>query len=271
MAVDHYENFPVASLLLPRRFRQPVALIYRFAREADDFADEGEVPDALRLQRLEQYRQELEKMHRGEPPGIPWFAELAAMIAAHRLPLQPFYDLLSAFSQDVVKKRYADHDDVLDYCRRSANPVGRLLLELYGAATPQNLAYSDAICSALQLINFLQDVAIDYRMGRIYLPQADLRRFEIAEEQIARGSTGGNWGALMSFQVSRARDLLHSGAKLGNVIGGRIGMELRMIVAGGDRILAKIARAGGDVFRHRPVLRWFDWPLICARSLPLLP
>ena len=267
MAVDHYENFPVASLLLPRRFRRPVALIYRFAREADDFADEGDVPDAVRLQRLDGYRQELRKMERAAEPGIAWFGELAAMIAAHRLPLAPFYDLLSAFSQDVVKKRYADHDDVLDYCRRSANPVGRLLLALYGAATPQNLVYSDAICSALQLVNFLQDVAVDYRKGRIYLPQADLERYGVAEEQIAQGSTAGNWGALMSFQVTRARELLYSGATLGDIVGGRIGMELRMIVAGGDRILAKIAHASGDVFRHRPMLRWFDWPLLFARAL----
>lgn len=267
MAVGHYENFPVASLLLPRRFRHPVSLIYRFAREADDFADEGDAPDAWRLERLQHFRRELENIERAAPPGIPWFGELAAVIRAHRLPLQPFYDLLSAFSQDVVKKRYADHDEVLEYCRRSANPVGRLLLELYGAATPQNLVCSDAICSALQLTNFLQDVAIDYGKGRIYLPQAELSRFEVAEEQIAQGSTTRQWGMLMSFQVARARALLHSGAGLGKVLPGRIGLELRMIIAGGDRILTKIARVGGDVFRHRPVLRWFDWPLLLSRAL----
>jgi squalene synthase HpnC len=267
MAVGHYENFPVGSLLLPRKFRYPVSLIYRFAREADDFADEGDVPDALRLQRLEDYRRELGNIERAAPPGIPWFKELAAAIRAHQLPLQPFYDLLSAFSQDVIKKRYADQDEVLNYCRRSANPVGRLLLELYGAATPQNLMYSDAICSSLQLINFLQDVAIDYHKGRVYLPQTDLLRFGVAEDQIAQGSVAGNWEALMSFEVGRARELLHSGASLGRILQGRIGMELRMIIAGGDRILTRIARVGGDVFRHRPVLRWFDWPLLLARAL----
>jgi phytoene synthase len=267
MAIGHYENFPVASLILPPRFRQPVSLIYRFAREADDFADEGDVPDALRLERLEHYRQELNKIARAAPPTVPWFGDLAAMINAHRLPVEPFFDLLSAFSQDVVKRRYADHDEVLDYCRRSANPIGRLLLELYGAATPQNLAYSDAICSALQIINFLQDIAIDFRKGRVYLPQDDLARFEVAEAQIAQGSTAGNWGALMSFEVGRARELLMSGARLGEILGGRIGLELRMIVAGGDHILGKIARVKYDVFRQRPVLRWFDWPLLFARAL----
>jgi len=267
MAVGHYENFPVASLCLPHRFRYPVSLIYRFAREADDFADEGDAPDALRLEHLERYRQELRNIECAAPPGIPWFEELAAAIRAHRLPLQPFHDLLSAFSQDVVKKRYADHDEVLDYCRRSANPVGRLLLELYDAASPQNLIYSDAICSSLQLINFLQDVAIDYRKGRVYLPQTDLLRFGVAEDQIAQGSTAGNWGALMSFEIGRARALLHSGAGLGTILQSRIGLELRMIIAGGDRILTKIGHVGGDVFHRRPVLRWFDWPLLLARAL----
>jgi squalene synthase HpnC len=267
MAVGHYENFPVASLFLPRKFRFPVSLIYRFAREADDFADEGEAPPGLRLERLDAFRRELEKIERGATPGIPWFVELAAAIEAHGLPVQPFHDLLSAFSQDVTTKRYPDHGAVLDYCRRSANPVGRLLLALYGAATPQNFIYADAICSGLQLVNFLQDVAIDYRMGRIYIPQCDLARFGVREEQIAAGNADHNWRSLMAFELARARELLHAGARLGWVLEGRVGLELRMIVAGGDRILTKIARVEGDVFHHRPVLRWFDWPLLLARAL----
>ena len=267
MAVGHYENFPVASLVLPRKFRCPVSLIYRFAREADDFADEGDAPPELRLERLDAFRRELGKIERGETPGIPWFAELAAAIRMHRLPMQPFHDLLSAFSQDVTTKRYLDHEAVLDYCRRSANPVGRLLLALYGAATPQNFIHSDAICSGLQLANFLQDVAIDYRMGRIYIPQCDLARFGVREEQIAAGLADGNWRSLMAFEVARARELLNAGARMGRLLEGRVGFELRMIIAGGDRILTKIARMRGDVFHHRPVLRWFDWPLLLARAL----
>ena len=267
MTDGHYENFPVASVLLPRRFHEPVKLIYRFAREADDIADEGDMPDASRLHGLEAFRQELSKIEAGDPPGIPWFASLAATIKAHHLPLQPFYDLLSAFSQDVIKKRYADYDEVLDYCRRSANPVGRLLLELYGAATEHNLVRSDAICTSLQLINFLQDVAIDYGKGRIYIPQSDLARFAIAEAQIAAGDTRGNWRSLMAFEIARTRELLYSGRRLGHDLEGRIGLELRMIVAGGDRILTKITRIGGDVFGRRPVLRGFDWPLLLLRAL----
>lgn len=266
MAVDHYENFPVASLLLPAEFRHPVALIYRFAREADDFADEGDLTDAARLQALEHFRRELARIEAGAPPGIPWFAELARIIRRHQLPLDAFHDLLSAFAQDVVKKRYADYGEVLDYCRRSANPVGRLLLVLYGSATSGNLACSDAICSSLQLINFLQDIAVDYRKGRIYLPQDELARFGVCEQQIADGDAGGKWEGLMAFQIERTRGLLHSGAPLARALGGRIGLEMRMIVAGGARVLDKIARVRGDVFRQRPVLQWFDWPLLLASA-----
>jgi len=267
MTVNHYENFPVASLLLPSRFRHPVALIYRFAREADDFADEGDLPDDMRLQQLDGFRRELHRIEAGAPPGIPWFSALARIVGERRLPVDAFRDLLSAFSQDVTKKRYADYGEVLDYCQRSANPVGRLLLILYGNATAQNLAYSDAICSSLQLINFLQDIAIDYRKGRIYLPQDEMARFEVSERQIAAGDVGGNWRSFIAFQIARARELLYAGAPLGRILTGRVGLEMRMIIAGGDRILTKITRVGGDVFRRRPVLRWFDWPLLLARSL----
>jgi len=267
MTARHYENFPVASLLLPPEFRQPVALIYRFAREADDFADEGDAPDAVRLAQLEAFRQELLRIEAGTPPAIPWFESLGELIRKYGLPIDAFHDLLSAFSQDVTKKRYADYGEALDYCRRSANPVGRLLLTLYGAATPRNLAYSDAICSSLQLINFLQDVAIDYQKERIYLPQDEMARFGISERQIAAGETGGNWSPFMAFQVDRTRALLQSGAPLGRILRGRLGLEMRMIIQGGARILAKTAAVDGDIYRHRPVLRWFDWPLMLMRSL----
>lgn len=267
MTVDHYENFPVASFLLPPELRRPVALIYRFAREADDFADEGDIPDAVRLAQLDAFHQELHKIEAGAPPGIPWFGALAGLIRKHGLPIDAFHDLLSAFSQDVTKKRYADFGEVLDYCRRSANPVGRLLLALYGSASPQNLAYSDAICTSLQLINFLQDVAIDYQKGRIYLPQDEMARFEISERQIAAADTARNWRSFMAFQIGRARELLQSGAPLGCILRGRTGLEMRMIIQGGSRILAKIAAVDGDVYRHRPVLKPHDWIYMMFRSL----
>jgi squalene synthase HpnC len=265
--VDHYENFPVASRLLPRRLRHPVELIYAFARRADDFADEGERPDADRLADLEGFRSELRRIESGAEPATPLFRNLAGIVREHRLPLQAFHDLLDAFTQDVTKKRYADFGEVMDYCRRSANPVGRLLLHLFGAATPRNLALSDGICSSLQLINFLQDVAVDYRKGRIYLPQEDLARYRIGEEQIGRGDSGGMWRPLMLAQVERARKMLQAGAPLGLALPGRIGLEIRMIVLGGERILRKIHESGGDVFRRRPVLDSRDWAAMLWRAL----
>lgn len=267
MAVDHYENFPVASVLLPRRLRRPVALIYRFAREADDFADEGDAPPSTRLEQLDQFRRQLAKLEAGGQPDIPWFSDLGREIDHHGLPFEPFYDLLSAFSQDVVKARYADYGEVLDYCRRSANPVGRLMLCLFRAADPVRLERADAICTSLQLINFLQDMAIDYRKDRVYLPQDELARFGLSDADIARGETSEKWRTFMAFQIARTRALLFSGAPLGRMLTGRIGLELRMTTAGGARILEKIEHVRGDIFARRPVLKAYDWPLMLVRSL----
>lgn len=267
--IDHYENFPVASVLLPARLRRPVELIYRFARSADDFADEGDRPDQERLMLLASYNDELRMIERGERSRVPLFQELGEVIREHQLPVPLFQDLLSAFSQDVTKKRYADYGEVLDYCRRSANPVGRLLLVLFGAATAQNLRHSDSICSALQVINFLQDIAVDYRNGRVYLPQDELARFGVEERLIAAGKVSPAWRNLMTFQVNRTRDMLLGGAPLGRALKGRIGLEMRMIIAGGDRILSKITAVRGNVHRHRPVLRAWDWPLMLLRTLTL--
>lgn len=269
MAVDHYENFPVASILMPKRLRKPVAAIYHFARAADDIADEGNLPDVERLRQLDDFRDELNHISVGETPLLPLFRHLAAEIRQHALPLQPFHDLLDAFSQDVVKKRYADYDDLLDYCRRSANPVGNLLLHLYEEATPVNIAYSDAICTALQLINFWQDVAKDWHIGRVYLPLDDLARFGVDEAQIAAGIPDAAWQALMKFEVDRARALMLQGAPLGSILTGRIGLEMRMIIAGGLRILDKLEAADFDMFQRRPVLKPFDWVIMLAKSAPL--
>jgi squalene synthase HpnC len=266
MSVGHYENFPVASLLLPRRLRPAVAAIYWFARSADDFADEGERPPAERLADLDGYGAELGRIAADRAPHSPRFAELAAVIRRHRLPIEPFRDLLDAFRQDVLKQRYATFAEVLDYCRRSANPVGRLMLALYDAPAPGDLAQSDAICTALQLINFWQDVALDWRKGRIYLPQDEMARFGVSERHLADARADDAWRRLMAFQTSRARALLESGAPLARTLPGRIGWELRMVVQGGLRILERIDGAGGDVFRRRPVLRGPDWALMAWRA-----
>ncbi len=269
MSLGHYENFPVASILLPARLREPIGVIYRFARSADDFADEGDFPPQERLAKLEEYRKELRCIQQNQTPQTPLFLGLSRVIKAYELPLAPFFDLLDAFSQDVSKLRYADFAEVMDYCRRSANPVGRLMLHLYGRSGQDNLPLSDAICSALQLVNFWQDVAVDFRKNRIYLPQDEMARFGIAEAQIAAGDSEGRWPEFMRFQIARARAMLESGAPLARRLPGRIGLELRMIVQGGLRILEKLDRVHGDVFHHRPVLHAWDWPLMLARSLAM--
>lgn len=267
LANTHYENFPVASFLLPMRLRRPIGLIYAFARNADDFADEGDLPPEQRLALLDGYRRQLNRIGAGETPEDPLFAALAEIIGEYSLPIQLFHDLLDAFSQDVVKTRYEHLGEVMDYCRRSANPIGRLLLHLYGETDARNLAYSDAICSALQIINFLQDVAIDYRKNRIYLPQDEMRKFHVSEQQIAAGNAEGPWWPFMQFQIERARRLLQSGAPLGLTLKGRIGLEMRSIIAGGETILRKLHRHQGDMFQHRPVLRPWDWAYMTYRAV----
>ncbi|NMG42386.1 squalene synthase HpnC [Aromatoleum toluvorans] len=271
MPVDHYENFPVASLLLPARLREPVEAIYAFARTADDIADEGDMAPVARLARLNDYRIELNAIATGDPPRdaslAPMFARLGANIQAHKLPLQYFRDLLDAFSQDVGKTRYADFAELLDYCRRSANPVGRLLLHLYDAATPDNLRRSDLICTSLQLINFWQDVAVDWRKQRIYLPLADMTRFGIDESHIDSGRCDDAWRALMDFEVQRARAMMLEGAPLARQLPGRIGWELRLMVLGGLRILERIEAIDYDVFRRRPTLARGDWPRLAWRAV----
>lgn len=268
MTVEHYENFPVASILMPKRLRRPVAAIYHFARAADDIADEGDLPDEQRLQQLAAFRDELDRIDKNEMPLTALFQNLASTIKQHDLPLPPHYDLLDAFSQDVIKKRYDNYADLKDYCRRSANPVGCLMLHLYREATPVNLAYSDAICTSLQLINFWQDVAKDYAIQRIYLPLDEMKQFGVSESQIAQGICDKNFQQLMKFQVDRARALMQQGAPLGSVLTGRIGLEMRMIIAGGLRILDKLEAVDYDVFRRRPVLHPLDWVIMLFKSAP---
>jgi squalene synthase HpnC len=260
VSVGHYENFPVASLLLPAWARKPVALIYRFARSADDIADEGDDLPDVRLEKLNRYRREL------EAPTQPLFRDVRRLIDEHGLPQALFHDLLDAFSQDVVKKRYSSYADLLDYCRRSANPVGRLLLHLFKRTTESDLARSDAICSALQLINFWQDVELDFGKGRIYIPQDEMARHAVTERQIAEARCDERWRALMAFEVERTKALMLSGAPLGRTLRGRIGLEIRTTVAGGLRILEKIRAVEYDVFRKRPVLHPLDWPLLLLRA-----
>jgi squalene synthase HpnC len=267
MSIDHYENFPVASILMPKRLRPAVEAIYHFARSADDLADEGDASDEQRLAALTAYEQALDRIQVGQVAQSPLFEALGKVIKDYALPLQPFRDLLSAFKQDVVTKRYATFVELLDYCRRSANPVGTLMLHLYGAATPDNLRDSDSICSALQLINFWQDVAVDWQKARIYLPQDSMANFLVQEEHIAQSRLTGGFCDVMRFEVERARTMLESGAPLALRLPGRIGWELRLVVQGGLRILEKTDDIGYDVFNARPTLGKSDWLRMVWRAI----
>lgn len=304
MAVDHYENFPVASILLPRRLHGPVKNIYRFARSADDIADEGTAAAGERLEQLDRYAAALRQIQdrnltlAGDDPLRLVFEPLARSIEEFDLPLEPFFDLLSAFSQDVNTLRYSNDAELFDYCRRSANPVGRLMLQLYQAANAQNLAQSDAICTGLQLTNFWQDIAIDWQKDRVYIPQDNLRHYAVSEAFIgyqvecatktdtiaAQGpdscsvarTLGGYqisdrderaWRELMQSQVRQARELLLSGMPLARRLPGRIGLELRLIVNGGLRILEHLDALHYDIFLRRPTLTKSDWILLLWRAI----
>lgn len=271
MSAGHYENFPVASRLVPAALRPAILAIYRFARAADDLADEGSAAPAERIAALGSFARALDAIEAGQTPAQPPFPDLAVAIRAHGLALAPFRDLLSAFTQDVTTGRYATFTDVLDYCRRSANPVGRLLLALYRADTgPQgadNLVASDAVCTGLQLVNFWQDVAIDWRKDRVYLPQEDLDRFGVALADIAHGRADARWRSLMRFETARARGLLQSGHRLARRLPWRLRLELAAVIAGGTRILDRIDAVGGDVFTQRPVLRTGDWCAVAFRAV----
>ncbi|MBC8119305.1 MAG: squalene synthase HpnC [Burkholderiaceae bacterium] len=264
MSVGHYENFPVASWLMPSSLRPAVQAIYRFARTADDLADEGDAAPTERLAALDNLRDQLRAIEAARTSQWP---DLADAIRQHRLPLQPFYDLLSAFSQDVTTTRYDSFETLTDYCRRSANPVGQLMLRLFQRDAPDLQRQSDAVCTALQLANFWQDVAIDIKKGRVYVPQQDLVTFGVSEAQMARGQIDQNWQRLMAFEVQRARTLLNQGAPLARTLSGRIGLELRLVVQGGLRILERIDAVGGDVFSRRPRLTARDWTIMSWRAL----
>jgi squalene synthase HpnC len=262
----HYENFPVASLLLPRRLVPAVQAIYAFARSADDIADEGDATAFHRLEALQAYEAALDGIEAGVAQQDPMFARLAGVIAQYNLPLRPLRDLLSAFRQDVAVHRYTDYPTLLDYCARSANPVGLLMLHLYGAVDEDNVRDSNAICTALQVINFLQDVAVDMQKERIYLPLEELAQFAVMPAAMERPESHGKWRSLMRFQVARVRALMLSGAPLALRLPGRMGWELRMVVQGGLRILECIEAVDYDVFRRRPQLQRRDWLIVAWRA-----
>ncbi|MFN0111351.1 MAG: squalene synthase HpnC [Blastocatellia bacterium] len=270
MAESHYENFPVGSLLIPKRLRKHVYGIYAFARVADDFADEGYedggmIP-AKRLAALNDWQQNLERCFVGEADH-PIFIALAATVKELNLPIQLFRDLLSAFKQDVVKQRYANFDEVLDYCARSANPVGRLILLLFGYRDERLFQLSDHICTALQLANFWQDVSVDIRKGRIYLPQDDMAKFGVTVEDLRANRFSPQFAELLKFQVDRAWQLFNQGRELPELVSGRLKYELRLTWFGGTNILKQIEALGYDTLNQRPTNSTSDKLRLLARAL----
>jgi squalene synthase HpnC len=267
VSAGHYENFPVASLLVPPALRPSILAVYRFARMADDFADEGDAAPEERIAALDGFDAALDAIAAGNVPATPPFPEVAAAVARHRMTLAPFRDLLSAFRQDVTTTRYATEALLFDYCRRSANPIGRLMLRIFEADTAQNVASSDAICTALQLINFWQDIAVDWAKGRVYLPIEHLERYGVTEAHIAEGRCDDAWRALTAFESARTRALLESGRPLVRALPWRLRLEISGVLAGGHRILDGIDAAGGDVFRSRPKLSGSDWARVACNAL----
>jgi squalene synthase HpnC len=269
LARTHYENFPVGSWLVPKDRRLHFYSIYAFARVADDFADEGYdtalTPEA-RLAALDDWEQRLEDCHRHRA-SHPIFLALGETIKELDLPIQPFRDLISAFKQDVLKRRYASFDEVLDYCRRSANPVGRLILLLFGYRDEHLHQLSDWICTGLQLANFWQDVSVDIQKDRIYLPQDEMASFGCGEEQLRQLRFDERYAELLRFQVERTRELFARGRPLPELVGGRLRFELRLIWQGGMCILKRIEQSGYDTLSRRPEITRLDQVLLLARAL----
>jgi squalene synthase HpnC len=255
MAQSHYENFPVASILLPQRLRLPISVIYAFARTADDFADEGELTQETRLEQLDAYSKALSEIkNQGYSGKNPIFIALDDVIKKHDLPISLFNDLLSAFKQDVVKNRYANFEDVLDYCNRSANPVGRLLLHLNGEPSDEQLEQSDAVCCALQLINFYQDIVQDYtEQDRIYIPQDELTQAGLTESDLINPDSQ-KIAPLIRSLYHRTQHLMLKGYPLGSTLTGRMGWEVRAMTLGGITTLALLIRQDDNTLLKRPRL-----------------
>jgi squalene synthase HpnC len=270
VAVEHYENFPVASWLCPPAMRGAVMAIYHFARTADDLADEGDASAGVRLQALARYRTALGQALAGAVDPSDWpdvFGPLSRAVNEHRLPVQCLHDLLDAFEQDTGNPRYPDRPALLDYCRRSANPIGRLMLHLAGVHDGVSFAQSDAICSALQLINFWQDPSVDLPRGRHYVPEVDARRHGLTLDALAGQRDNASSQALLRDLCHWAGELMQQGAPLACRVPGRLGWELRFVVQGGLRILERIASMRYRTLHQRPVLGPADAPVLAWRAL----
>lgn len=269
LARGHYENFPVGSVLVPSNRRKHVYSIYAFARTADDFADEGYEADIsveTRMARLDEWQKKLQDSYRGVADD-PIFIALSETIRELRLPVALFEDLLSAFKQDVTKTRYRDFDEVLDYCSRSANPVGRLILLLFDYRDEKLHRMSDDVCTGLQLANFWQDVSIDIRKDRIYLPADEMAHYGVTEDDLRSGRFTERYASLMKYQVERTHEIFNRGRMLSKQVSGRLAIELRLTWLGGMRILERIEEQGFDTLRSKPMITSLDKIRLIVQSL----
>ena len=265
-AKSHYENFPVISFLVPKEIRKDVAIIYWFARTADDFADEGNIPEKERLKNLDNFEKRLSNLLKENFEDEFDYA-LAQTIKSRRLSAEYFYNLLKAFKQDVVKKRYESFSEVQNYCKNSANPVGRLILELFNIRNNEAFQYSDNICTALQLTNFYQDAAIDYKKGRIYLPEDEMKNFDVTENMFRMNENSRNLKQLVKFNIDRTRKLFDKGKGLFSFLSGMLRIEIKWTVLGGEAILNKIEKNDFDVLNNRPELNKTDFIGLLLKSL----
>jgi squalene synthase HpnC len=255
---SHYENFPVVSLFLPKRLRKHIAVVYQFARQADDLADEGNINCELRIANLELYEKSFKKCLAGNYENFFWHA-LQNTILGFNLTPQYFLDLLSAFKQDVVKNRYNSFSEILNYCERSANPVGRIILEFFDIRDELSINYSDAVCTALQLTNFYQDVSIDIEKGRVYIPLDEVEKFGVGLNQFELKKNNANFEKLLKFQVERTKDIFLVGHKLVERLPGQLRPQIKMTILGGEKILEKIEKLNYNVLNFRPKLSKQDY------------
>ena len=265
LAESHYENFPVGSFLLRREFREPIRLVYAFARVADDIADEGNDSKEVRLRSLDAWEGEFRKAIAGNSE-LPFFQDLCEAVGKYAIPTSLFFDLITAFRMDAVGKEYDTFNDLLLYCRHSANPVGRILLHIFSCTNGETGRLSDSICTALQLANFWQDLSVDIERNRVYIPREDFERFGLRADDLRNGGGTDAIRALILFQVERTKKLFLDGKPLFGLIDKRFALELRLTYHGGLRITEKVERLGGSILHQRPVLSRYDWALIASRS-----
>lgn len=266
LASAHYENFPVISRLLPKRLRRHVAIVYWFSRSADDISDEGNDSPGRRIERLDRFEADFRKCLNNEFAGELWQA-LKNTIDTFSLKEEYFFDLISAFRQDITKVRYANYEELADYCRRSANPVGRIVLQLSGIRNPECYTYSDYVCTALQLINHYQDISVDYEKGRIYIPLDEMKKFGVEEKAFETKNADEKFKSLMKFQLKRNLELFMKGSRLVEILPYKLKYQISWTIYGGKEILYKIIKLDYDVLNRRPVLSKLDYIILMLKGL----